>query len=200
MEMGGLGYDVGIVLHLAGIVLLGGAMVTELVAGLLLRRAKSMDQVELVMSVFDRLPKLFGAASAVIFLSGIYLSWLHIHGGGALGWLVVAVLMFVAMGAYSSWAGRRFDDRLRQAVRASRHGFSPALIQLKSGAHMQQTLGMGACMFLGILILMVFQPTAANSIVTAIICAAAGLVVGQYMAPSDTNQSSPTKPAKQTVA
>lgn len=173
MDMGeGPGYDIGVLVHVIGILLLAGTLMMQVAGSLLLRQAKTIDQVKLVASLLRRLPLFFGTASGMILLSGIFLSYLHISEGGAVGWLVVAIIVFLAMAAYGSITGKRFDKKLSEAIARSGGNLTTDVKRQTLDRHQIGHAIVSGCMFLDIVYLMIYQPGLTVSIIVTI-----GLVI-----------------------
>jgi|GEM_PF-893128 len=168
MDMGGPGYDIGILAHVIGILLLAGALMVQVAGTLLLRQVKTIDQVKLVAGLLRRTPILFGAAGGLILISGIFLSYLHISEGGAFGWLIVAIIVFLGMAAYGSLNGRRFDKQLGAAIAQSGDKVTPELTQYARDPHQLSHAIVSGCMFLDIVYLMIYQPNLLVSIAVTI--------------------------------
>lgn len=168
MENTGIGYQIGILFHIIGILLLFAGLALQLQILAMLKRAKAKADLAALAKSARRLVPLFGIASAVILLSGIYLSSIHIREGGDWGWLVVAVVVFAAMGIYGASHGRRLEAKLAAAVDGSG--------RLPAGVANPSQLALSAAMFLSLLILMIFQPRLVNSIIIVLLCLAVGAV------------------------
>lgn len=168
MEDMGIGYNLAILFHIIGILLLFAALTLQWQVLATLRRAKTKADLTDTGKFVHRLSPLFGLAGGVILLSGIYLSYLHISDGGAWGWLVVAIAVFVAMGVYGAVHGRRLEAKVAAAAKGSG--------QLEAGLVSPASLALSGAMFLSLLILMIFQPSLLNSIIVVLLCLAAGAV------------------------
>lgn len=165
MDMG-IGYNLGIFFHVIGILLLFAALALYFQVSRSLKQADTKAKLKTIAQAMHRITPVIGIGSGLILLSGVYLSYLHISEGGEWGWLVVAIVVFVAMGVYGSMNGRRLEAKVAAAATGS--------AKLEPAAGSMGELVLSAAMFLSILILMIFQPGLLTSIIIVLVCLAAG--------------------------
>ncbi|HET7674982.1 MAG TPA: DUF2269 family protein [Gammaproteobacteria bacterium] len=182
-------FDLVLVLHLFGALLLAAAIAVGLVFALLLRSAATVDEVRFAAALAKWLPKLFRAAGTLVLLTGIYLSVVLIMHHAAYGWIVVSLALVVAWSAWSAVSGKKKAAAIVQALRDSGGTMTPDLLNLT-----QAPAGVVHSMYsvvalLAIVVLMVYQPGVVNCILVlagAAIVAAAfrGLILRRVSAPA----------------
>lgn len=173
MEDMGIGYNIAILFHVVGILLLFAALTLQLQALIMLKKTRTTANLQAVGKAMHRLSPMFGVASGVILLSGIYLSYVHLHEGGAGGWLAVAITVFVVMGIFGSVSGRQLETKVAAAAAGAG--------QLDASAGNVSHMAVSVAMFLSILILMIFQPSLPISIIVALACLAVGVVAARTL-------------------
>lgn len=168
--MGLFDFKVALVFHIVGALCLFGAIAAEILCYLWLRRAASVEQVGLIVRTLRRLPLLFSVSGGVILASGLYLMYLDwSHNEDNLGWTVVTLVAFVLIAIIGASHSHHVSHRLKHQLAASAP--LPSLRTLASRS-LFAWLTVNACIIVGILVVMIFQPdtlTAALTIVVAMI-------------------------------
>lgn len=165
MVMGLTSYKIALVFHIAGALALFGAIGMEILTVALLRSAKSVERVRLVSRIMKRLPAIFLAASGVVLVSGLYLGYLNWHYHERVGWIIVSLVAFVLTGIYGSMVSRSLKARLMDKLAASGRRFTPDVLQLARQRRPVVDAGISTGSLLGILVVMIFQPSALACIV-----------------------------------
>jgi hypothetical protein len=147
--------------------LLFAALGTEAFTTVLLRISKSISQVRLAVKIGRFVPTVFGLAGALILVSGSYLAYLDWHYGEEIGWIIVAASAFVAISVFNAITGRKFDKKLARELALNREMTSSLTKLTRSRSRIIQ-LGASTALTLGILVVMVFQPSVAASILILI--------------------------------
>lgn len=175
-------FDLVLVLHLLGALLLAAAIAVGLVFTMLLRSAATVDEVRFAAALAKWLPKLFRAAGSLVLLTGIYLSVVLVMHHAAYGWIVISLALVVAWSAWSAISGKKKAAAIVQALHDSGGKMTPGLLNLT-----QTPAGVVHSMYsvvalLALVVLMVYQPSVIHCIFVlacaAIVAAAArGLIL-----------------------
>lgn len=176
MVMGLTSFKVALVFHIAGALLLFAAIGLQTLVTILLRFARSVSQVRLAAKVARKLPIIFGLSSAAVLLSGLFMGYLDWHYGEEVGWIVVALVMFVLTGIYGAVSGQMFGKKLAHELAASGGQMTNGLTKLCRSSRRAIDTGVSVASVLGILVVMVFQPSVAISILILINALAYGLI------------------------
>lgn len=168
-------FKVALVLHILGAMLLFAAVGLQAVTTILLRTAGSAAQIKTVHRVARWLPPAFGLATLLILASGTFMGYLDWSHQEPIGWIVVALILFVAIAMSGALIGRQVEKGLGQALQSSGDQMTK---QLKQATHSRLALlqlGAGSCSIIGILIVMIFQPTTVAASIILVIALAVGL-------------------------
>ncbi|HEX7368221.1 MAG TPA: hypothetical protein VF261_01025 [Candidatus Saccharimonadales bacterium] len=176
MVMGLTSFKIALVIHIGGALLLFAALGLESFVALLLRLAKSVSQVRLAARIGRYVPMVFGWASALVLLSGSYLTYLNWHYGENIGWVFIAASAFVGLGIYSAITGRRYAAALRAEIAKSGAQITKGLQKLVHSRGRIAQIGVSVGLTLGILVVMIFQPSVSASILVLINALAYGLI------------------------
>lgn len=171
-------FKLAIFLHITGVLGLIAAQALELAGVFMLRRASSVGQVRDAGMILGKLDRLFGSSSALILLSGVYLLAYRMHKHESIGWVIVAIVLFIIMAVFGSMAGRRTGEGLKSLARESEGKMTDGLQAFARSNPAQISAAVGPCALLGILALMVFHP----SVWVSIIVLAVALVIGWLVA------------------
>lgn len=163
MVMGLTSFKVALVFHIAGALVLFGAVGMQALAVGLLHSAKSVDRVRLVIVLVRRLAAIFAAASAMVLASGLYLGYLNWHYGETVGWVIVALVAFVLTGIHGAIASRRLGIKLESELALAKGRFTPGLQKLAKRRRPIAELCASAGSIIGILVVMIFQPSVSAS-------------------------------------
>lgn len=176
--MGLFDFKVALVLHIVGALCLFGAITAAVLCNLWLRRSSTVEQVALTARTLRRLPLFFELSGGTILVSGLYLAYLDwSHGEGDLGWIIVTLVAFVGTAVIGAAHGRYVSHQL--ALRLAAHASLPSLRALASRSSFAW-LTVNACIVVGILVVMVFQPDTLTAALTIV----AAIVVGVELRPS----------------
>ncbi len=176
MIMGLTSFKVALVFHIAGALLLFAAVGLQMLVVTLLRFAGSVNQILLAAKVARKLPMVFGLVSALVLLSGLYLTYLDWHYGERIGWIMVALVMFVLTGIYGSVSGHKLGKALVRELSMADAKITESLKKLCRSPKRIVDSGISVASVLGILVIMIFQPSVAVSIVILIIALAGALI------------------------
>lgn len=176
MVMGLTSFKVALVFHIAGALLLFAAVGLQVLVVILLRFAGTLNQIRLAAKVARKLPIVFGLASALVLLSGLYLTYLDWHYGERTGWIMVALVMFLLAGVYGAVSGHRLARALARELSTADGKITNSLHKLCRSPKRIADSGISAASILGILVIMIFQPSVAVSIVILIVALAGALI------------------------
>ncbi|HET8575376.1 MAG TPA: hypothetical protein VFM02_04400 [Candidatus Paceibacterota bacterium] len=161
-----------LLLHILGVLGLFAAMAVQFFCYSALRRAENTIQARGIFAILCKLPAMFGTSSALIFLSGLYLSYMRYAHHETIGWVVVAVITFIATGGISSHTGKKFSEQLISKLPQDSDQPLPLSEDFKKFARRPKQMRAISCSFfsaLGVLILMVFRPDVLASIIVIVI-------------------------------
>lgn len=166
-------FRLALFLHIAGVLILFAAMAVEMVGVVLLRRATVPTQVKDAGFILSKLERVFSTSGALIFLSGVYMTVLRVNNHESLGWVVVAIVLFLAMAASGMITGKRTGEAVRAGLSKSAGQMTPSLQNLVRHSSAQTSVVYGPFAMLGLVALMVYKP----SVVVSIVIAAATLLL-----------------------
>lgn len=171
--MGLFNFKVALAFHIVGALCLFGAMAAEILCYLWLRRASSAEQVGLVSRTLKRLPLLFGLSGGTVLASGLYLLYVDwSHGEDGLGWIIVALTAFVLTAIIGASYGRHTSNQLTRQL--ADHVPLPAL-RAMANRSLFIWLTVNACIIIGILVVMIFQPNTLTAVLTIVVAVIVGL-------------------------
>ena len=169
--MGLFNFKVALVFHIAGALCLFGAITATILCQLWLQRASTVDHVSLITRTLKRLPMYFKLSAMTILASGLYLTYLDAsHGENNLGWIVVSLIAFVCIATIGEVHSARLTRELTH--RLSAKAPLPKLRVLASRSSFAWLIT-DACIVMGILVVMIFQP---NTLTAALTIIASGIV------------------------
>lgn len=174
-------FRLALVVHIAGILWLASAITLELLGSLLLRQATDYGGVRSAGSLLKQLPKFFGPSSALILLSGLYLSGVRLDHKQSIGWVVVSLIAFLFMAITGAAGGRKTGLALKAELQRGKGNMTDGLRQLT-----RETVGLrqgltAVCTVVGIVILMVCRPNVRVSIVVMVVAMSLGLVITSWI-------------------
>lgn len=170
-------FKLAIFLHITGVLGLFAAQALEMAGVLMLRRASSVGQIRDAGMILGKLDRLFGSTSALILLSGIYLLIYRINKHESIGWVIVAIVLFVIMAVFGSLTGRRTGEGLKSLARESEGKMTDGLQAFARSNPAQASAAAGPFAVLGILALMVFHPSVWVSILVLVVALLIGWLV-----------------------
>lgn len=159
--------------HILGVIglFVGFGLLAAAIVGL--RQATTGAAAKAVLATASKVKVISGVSSAFILLSGLYMMGSAASHERPTGWIVVALISFVAMGVLLSNTGDKETKQLQKELLTGGAGLSDALRRKAREPRAMTPLVYGGWMAFGILTLMVFQPSTA---VAAIIMVVALLV------------------------
>lgn len=190
-------FNIVLVLHILGVLALFGAITLELVGILLLRRADTINQVRDVGTVLRRLGAVFGFSSAIILLSGIYMTIIRIQHHESVAWVIVSLVLFIAMGAVGSMSGEKMGKAMQKVLAEGRGMMTPEVERLLHRNPSQVNAAFGPWAVAGLVFLMVVKPNVLASVLALVVSMAAGFVTyWQLFKPSSRSDTTMERPAK----
>jgi len=179
-------FRVALILHLIGVLALAGAIALELAGVLLLRTARTVEQVRSAGGIMRRLPPLFGSSSGLILLSGIYMM-VRLH---SYGWTIVALVAVVLMSALGSAIGKRHGQAVMAALKQSKGSMTSNLQKVISEDLILRNTINGACIVIGLTAIMVAKPTVVASVIVLVVAVLIGFAISARLnAPAAKNRS-----------
>lgn len=186
MTMARPDFMTALIVHIAGALGLFLAFGLEVALVILLRRATTVDQVKSALQIGRWLPPLFGGATAGIVLSGLYMGYLDWKSDEEIGWIIAALILFVLSAIVGSISSRRLAESLTAALAKSKDVMTDMLRRELQSRWPGAWLRISICMLLGILVIMVVQPSTLVAIIVLLIAIVFGLVVAYpELAPRD---------------
>lgn len=182
--MGLFGFKVALVFHIVGALCLFGAIATTVLCHIWLRRAPTTEQASLVARTLQRLPLYFKLSATAILASGLYLTYLDVsHGEDNLGWIAVSLIAFVGIAAIGEIHSVRLTRKLSHLL--NKNAPLPKIRELANRSSFAW-LVTEACIIVGILIVMIFQPNTLTAALTIIAAAVVGIELRPAMQHSKT--------------
>lgn len=160
--------------HIIGVIGMFAGVALHIATLTGLRRAESIAQMKDFLKVSGKTQIIFPISVPLILLSGLYMMYLSAQKGRALGWMIVALIVFIIVGIITGKAGESHAKRIQAQVDAS-HGKISNELHLET--HDTKALGVqfiGLWTLFGIVALMVFKPDVAGSIIVVTASIAAG--------------------------
>lgn len=154
-------------LHIIGVIgmFAGAALHIATLSGL--RRSTTLGQVRDFLNVSTKTQILFPISVPLVLITGLYMMYESAQKNRPLGWMIVALVAFVLVGAITGRAGDNHAKRLQTELDASHGKLSD---ELRFDTHDTKALGIqfiGLWTLLGIVALMVFKPDVAMSVIVA---------------------------------
>lgn len=176
-------FHIALFIHIAGVLGLfaGWGMLTMALVGL--RQATTTDHAKMALVATSKIGLISGLSSGLILLSGLYMMGMAVAHQRPFGWMVVALVAFMTLGALASGAGKK-TEQLRHEL-GKTNGKLPDALREK--AHDQRALvpiAYSVWLAVGLLALMVFEPTTITAIVVMIVALALGYVTSLRFAPA----------------
>jgi hypothetical protein len=170
-----------LVVHLIGVLLLAAAMAVHTAAALLMRHAANPADVRHALSLACWAPRIFAPSTALILLSGIYLSIVLVMHGAGYGWIVVSLIAVIALAWWGKQEGQRRGMKVGRLLADSGDTLSPALCsELQSPGAMVHIV-LDVLVVAAIVALMVYRPDARVSVAIMIIALLAALAARAYI-------------------
>lgn len=181
MVMGQFGFKLALVIHIIGALLLFGAFAAEAYGLLALRRARSLGQIHFSLGVSRRLPMIFHLSAGMILASGIYMGYQDWSHHEAVGWVIVALVLFLILGHYGARAGRQVAAYVDDALKASGGKMTTEVKWAACRPEPIRQLSFGVFSVIGILVLMVFQPSVAASVLILLLAIIFSMIFAQFL-------------------
>jgi hypothetical protein len=148
-------YSLALFVHILGALALFGAMGMEWVALLNLRRVGTAEQAREWLKVFALFPRIYPFAWGAILLAGLYMTALVWKGAG---WIIVALVSVVVLGAAGGALTGRHMPSLVQGVAGAKGALSTALQATLRDPYLLAVFQVRLAFTLGIVFLMVAKP------------------------------------------
>jgi hypothetical protein len=174
-------FRLALVVHVAGILWLISAITLQLIGTMLLWRANTIDTVRSAGALMRQLPKFFGPATALIIISGLYMSWVRLDHNESIGWIVVSIVAFIFMAASGQAEGRKADEALKTELQNSHGEMTDHLQEITHETAGLRQGGLGVWIILGIVVLMIYKPNVPVSIAVIVVAALIGLGAAKWL-------------------
>ena len=175
-------FHLALFIHILGVIGLFSGLATELVGVTLLRRAKTLPQVQSATVVLSKLGPVFGMSGLLIFLSGFYMWYRLLVREEETGWVAVALISYVLIGAISGARGKKQDAKLSQLVGDSGSSLSDELKAFAQTSGLMQNVSYITWVMVGVLALMIFQPSVTLSVLVIALALTLGHVTYRWVA------------------
>lgn len=174
-------FHVALFIHIIGVLGLFSGLAIELVGVTLLRRAKTLPQAQSATAVLSKLGPVFGMSGALIFLSGFYMWYRLVVREEETGWVAVALITYVLIGAISGAHGKKQDAKLSQLVGGSDSSMSDELKAFAQSSGLLQNVSYVSWVMIGVLALMIFQPSVMMSVLVIALALTLGHVTYRWV-------------------
>ncbi|MGH7239673.1 MAG: DUF2269 family protein [Candidatus Saccharimonadales bacterium] len=187
-------FELALVIHIAGALILFGAYAVDLFETLSLRLARSAGQVRFMLGISRYLPIVFHTAAGMIIVSGFYMGYQDWSHQETIGWIVVALVLFLAIGLYGAKSAQRTTVVIEEALRASGNKMTQELRWAIRRPEPVRQLGFSTFSVIGILVVMIFQPSVAVSILVLALAIIFGVTAAQLLIGRSRNTKSASLP------
>lgn len=167
-------FKLALLLHIIGILGLFAAMTLQIAGLLILRRARTIDQISSAGMLLSQLRIIFGSAGILIFISGVYMTIIRINHHQSFGWVIVAFVAYLIISVLSARAGESFGRAMQKSLAASKGKVTKDLQELARADAMTNGTVRGVFLALGIVVLMIYKPLVWVSILILLIALAIG--------------------------
>lgn len=165
-------YQLLLFVHILAPFVLVGAAVTQLVGIILLLTADTKSEVRWVR-MSPKMEEVVNIPAALaILLSGIWLGYMQFQAGQSIGWIIVALVWFVAFLALAAMIGKRAGKVFQAEFAKPGEYITPELRETAKRLLMSASVGFAA--IIGLLALMLLKPAVFPSLVLT----AVSLVIG----------------------
>lgn len=172
-------FKLALLLHIAGALIWFGGLSLSVMAGILARQAKTTGQLRDLAILWRWLPAMFGPSSVILVITGLYMAWQRSENHESIGWIIVALIMFGLLSAAGSAYGQKMATALRGQLAHGPEGNLPAdLVNLLHHPAVRAQSYYSIAGGLGILVLMVYQPSVMAAIAVLVVSLAVGMLVG----------------------
>lgn len=162
-------YHFAILIHVIGVLLLASALVLVNVVWSISRNIATISQLQVISSLIQLAPKLFGISTVLILISGIWLTVLNIQHDDPYSWIIVSFIGFVAMGIAGSSKSKRVSRLMIKEAKKDKGDLSPKVKKALNSDGLRGSAATSTTLFLGVLVLMIFQPSFLASILVLLV-------------------------------
>jgi xanthosine utilization system XapX-like protein len=174
-------FKIALLFHIIGFLGLFAGMALASWTAWRLQSANTLTQAREGADLANLLPKLFGPSTALVILSGIWLSVIYVHDGGNVGWIVASFVALVFVSALASARWRRLTVGMGKQLKKADGQVTPKLRELMRDKSLLGGEVFGAFLFLGIIVNMIFQPSTAIAVIVLLVGALLGWLAGEQV-------------------